>query len=142
TITFVFLGFVFWQIVLRDLPSPEDLGQKEPEVSTKIYDRNGVLLYKIYEDQNRTPVSLEHIPMHVRLATLAIEDAEFYKHAGFSLRGILRAFIQNVRGGDLSGGSTITQQLVKNVLLSPEKTLARKIKELILSVEVELTYSK
>ncbi len=136
------LLFSFYFLILRDLPSPKELDKRSPEVSTKIYDRNGNLLYKIYKDENRTIVPLSQIPQHVRLATLAAEDAEFYSHVGFSIRGISRAFFKNLETGKLQGGSTITQQLVKNALLSPEKTIIRKIKEIILSVEVEATYSK
>jgi penicillin-binding protein 1C len=128
--------------IFRNLPSPKQLSKITPQVSTKIYDRNGNLLYKIYKDQNRTIVPLTQIPIHVRLATLAAEDAEFYSHPGFSLKGITRAFIQDIQTGSLQGGSTITQQLVKNVLLSPEKTITRKIKEIVLSIEVEATYTK
>jgi 1A family penicillin-binding protein len=128
--------------IFRNLPSPKQLGTREPQVSTKIYDRNGNLLYKIYKDQNRTIVPLSQIPIHVRLATLAAEDAEFYNHPGFSIKGIARAFMQDIQTGSLQGGSTITQQLVKNVLLSPEKTVTRKIKEIVLSIEVEATYTK
>lgn len=133
---------IFWFYILKDLPSPKELITRDTEVSTKIYDRNGVLLYKIYKNQNRTPVTLSQIPKHVQAATLAAEDAEFYNHLGFSIRGIFRSVVRNIKRGELTGGSTITQQLVKNALLSPEKTLARKIRELILSVEVELTFSK
>lgn len=140
-LAFIF-GFVFWFSVIRDLPSPKTLLTREQEVSTKIYDRNGILLYKIYEDENRTPVTLSQVPLHVRLATLAAEDAEFYSHAGFSVRGIMRAVVRNLRKGELSGGSTITQQLVKNALLSPEKTITRKVREIILSMGVELTFTK
>jgi penicillin-binding protein 1C len=111
-------------------------------VSTKIYDRNGTLLYKIYKNKNRTPVPLNKIPLHTRLATLAIEDAEFYSHPGFSVRGIIRAIYRNLTRGDLTGGSTVTQQLVKNALLTPEKTMSRKVKEIILAVKVELKLSK
>jgi 1A family penicillin-binding protein len=141
----LFLGstlYYFYYFIFRSLPSPNDLIQKRPQVSTKIYDRNGTILYKIFKDQNRTVVPLSQIPIHVRLATLAAEDAEFYDHPGFSVKGILRAFFQNLDTGSMQGGSTITQQLVKNVLLTPEKTLSRKIKEVILSVEVEATYTK
>ncbi len=139
-LAFSFLAFYFF--ILRGLPSPKELTRREPEVSTKIYDRNGSLLYKIYKDKNRTITPLTQIPAHVRLATLAAEDAEFYDHIGFSLKGIFRALVSNSQNGSLQGGSTITQQLVKNVLLTPERTLTRKIKELILSVEVEKTYTK
>ncbi|MDP3994911.1 MAG: transglycosylase domain-containing protein [bacterium] len=132
----------FWYFILRGLPSPRELTTREREVSTKIYDRNGVLLYKIYKDKNRTPISLDKVPVPVRLATLAAEDAEFYSHPGYSVKGILRSVIKNIKQGELTGGSTITQQLVKNTLLTPEKTIVRKIKELILAIEVESIYSK
>lgn len=138
----LFLSFAFWLTILKGLPSPKELVTRDVEVSTKIYDRNGVLLYKIYKDQNRTIVPLDQIPLHVRLATLAIEDAEFYVHPGFSVRGILRATLRNLKRGELTGGSTITQQLVKNALLSSEKTIIRKIKEIILAVGVEVVFTK
>jgi 1A family penicillin-binding protein len=132
----------FYFFIFYGLPSPKQLAAREPQVSTKIYDRNGNLLYKIYKDENRTIVPLTQIPIHVRLATLAAEDAEFYNHPGFSIKGIVRALIQDIQTGSLQGGSTITQQLIKNVLLSPEKTITRKIKEVVLSVEAEATYTK
>jgi len=139
-LTFLFL--IFYLLIFRGLPSPRQLLDRNIEVSTKIYDRNGTLLYKIYKDKNRTPIVLSLIPLHVRLATLAAEDAEFYYHNGFSVKGIVRSLIQNIREGKLSGGSTITQQLVKNALLTPEKTITRKIKEIILAMEVERVFTK
>lgn len=144
----IFLGillivlFSAWYFVFKGLPSPKELTNRQQEVSTKIYDRNGILLYKIYKNKNRTIIKLNAIPLHIRQATLAAEDAEFYNHLGFSVRGILRALIKNIKKGELTGGSTITQQLVKNALLTPEKTLSRKIKELVLAVEVETVYTK
>ncbi|MFV1916931.1 MAG: transglycosylase domain-containing protein [Patescibacteria group bacterium] len=135
-------AYVFWEIILRDLPPTEELVTRRQEVSTKIYDRNGELLYNIYKDQNRTPVPIDRIPAQVRLATIAIEDAEFYNHPGISARGIARAIIKLAREGEITGGSTITQQLVKNALLTPEKTLVRKLKEIVLAIRVELAYSK
>ncbi len=143
-ITLVVGSLIFYSYfaIFKGLPSPKELEARQPEVSTKIYDRNGNLLYKIYKDQNRSIVPLTQIPIHVRLATLAAEDAEFYSHPGFSIKGIFRAFIQDLQTGSVQGGSTITQQLVKNTLLTPEKTITRKIKELVLSVEVEANYTK
>ncbi len=135
-------GLVFYLLILKDMPSPSELASRTPEVSTKIYDRNGNLLYKIYKDKNRTIIPLTQIPESVRLATLAAEDAEFYSHPGFSVRGIFRAIINDIKTGSTQGGSTITQQLVKNTLLSPEKTLTRKIREIILSIEIEGMYTK
>ncbi|MFH1561683.1 MAG: PBP1A family penicillin-binding protein [Patescibacteria group bacterium] len=127
-----------------DFPSPSHLVQMEPTLTTKIYDRNHVLLYKIYRDENRTLVPLEKIPEHLIQATLAIEDKEFYQHHGLSILGILRALKHNLLSPSkpAMGGSTITQQLVKNTLLSPEKTVERKIKEAILAVLVEIRFSK
>ena len=132
----------FYITIFRGLPSPKDLTSRSLQVSTKIYDINGVLLYKIFKDQNRTLVSLSDIPLHFRLATLAAEDAEFYSHPGFSIKGILRALVKNIEKEELSGGSTITQQLVKNALLTPEKTIVRKIKEIILAMQVERVFTK
>ena len=136
----LFLAFYFF--IIKDMPSPRQLSSRTPEVSTKIYDRNGNLLYKIYKDKNRTIIPLTQIPESVRLATLAAEDAEFYSHPGFSIRGIFRAVVRDIKTGSIQGGSTITQQLVKNALLSPEKTLTRKIRELILSIQIETIYTK
>lgn len=134
--------FLFWSLILKNLPSPKELVTRKQEMSTKIYDRDGELLFKIYKDKNRTPVSLGQVPIQVRLATLAAEDAEFYQHLGFSVRGIMRAAVRNATRGELIGGSTITQQLVKNALLSSEKTIIRKVREIILAIGVELTYTK
>lgn len=142
TFLFSILIFWIWLSIFKDLPNPKALSERKIETSTKIYDRNGILLYKIYKNKNRTLTSLDKIPRHVILATLAAEDAEFYDHPGFSIKGIIRAAVKNWRGGKLSGGSTITQQLVKNALLTPERTIARKIKEIILAVEIEFTFPK
>lgn len=137
-----FLSIIVWFTLLKDLPKPGNLMTQEQAVTSKIYDRNGNLLYKIYRNENRTPVSLETIPQHVKDATIAIEDADFYSHPGFSIRGMTRAFYKNATQGELTGGSTITQQLIKNTLLTPEKTFTRKLKEIILSVQTELTFTK
>jgi 1A family penicillin-binding protein len=147
-LTFLVLLFIsvswlsFWLFLLRGLPKPGTLTTRPQTVSTKIYDRNGVLLYKVYKNENRTLLHLSDIPTNVRNATIAIEDEDFYSHPGFSVRGITRAFFKNLTHGELTGGSTITQQLVKTTLLSPEKTLLRKVKEIILAIEVEMAYSK
>lgn len=134
--------FLFWFFVIRGLPPPSELTERPLGISTKIYDRGGVLLYTIFKDQNRTPTKLAEIPLNARLATIAVEDAEFYSHPGFSIKGITRAILKNLRQKELTGGSTITQQLVKNALLTPEKTFLRKLREIVLSVQVELKFSK
>ena len=128
---------------LTQIPSPEQLQSRAVPQSTKIYDRNGELLYDIFTQQNRTPIKFEDVPLVVRQATIAIEDKDFYKHKGFSLTGVVRGvFVQSLKKGRAEGGSTLTQQLVKNALLNSERSLVRKIKEFILAVQVERAYSK
>jgi 1A family penicillin-binding protein len=141
-IIFILFTFFFFLFTLKNLPDPNQLITRQPILTTKIYDRNGNLLYKIYRKENRTLVKLQELPLHLIQATVAIEDAEFYSHHGFSPKGIIRAALRNLKGDKLYGGSTITQQLVKNTLLSPERTLTRKIKEIILAVLVETKFSK
>ncbi|KKU79049.1 MAG: hypothetical protein UY06_C0032G0006 [Candidatus Amesbacteria bacterium GW2011_GWA2_47_70] len=145
----VFIGSIgIYFYVFKDLPAPSSLTTQPVPLTTHIRDRYGVELYKIYASQNRTLVKLSDLPLTLRQATIAIEDAEFYQHSGFSLRGIFRALISNSsllstrNSSSIQGGSTITQQLVKTALLSPERTLQRKIRELVLAVLVELRYPK
>lgn len=110
--------------------------------STAIYDKDGDLASKI--SANRTEgVSVKQVPDNLKNAVVAIEDHRFYEHGGFDIRGTVSAFFKNVAaGGVTAGGSTITQQLTKNALLSPERTYKRKIEELFLSVKIEKYYSK
>lgn len=130
-------------LIIKDLPSPIKLANYDIPISTKIYDRNGKLLFDIFADQNRTPVSLSQIPKFVQEATIAVEDKDFYKHKGVNpIGGMLRAFTATITRGKIQGGSTITQQLVKSALLTPERTITRKIKEIILAFWVELLYPK
>ena len=129
-------------LFLKDLPSPTNLNKNIYPQTTKVLDRNGKLLYEIYENQNRTPIKIADLPAYVPEATIAIEDKNFYRHHGFDTGGILRAAWKTVTGQRLEGGSTITQQLVKVALLSPQRTLSRKIKEAILTVATEILYSK
>ncbi len=138
---FLFIPYIAYQW-LTALPSPYLLSHRDLEVTTKIFDRNGILLYEIYADQNRTPLALGDIPQYAKEATIAMEDKDFYQHQGFSVKGILRAIIQTKFNGQLQGGSTITQQLIKSSLLSPEQTIARKIKEIILAFWAERMYTK
>lgn len=139
---FFFLITIFFIFVLRSLPSPRKLANFPYPASTQIYDRDGHLLYEIYGDQNRVPVKLEELPKHLIETTLAIEDKNFYHHSGFDLKGISRALVNIVFKKKLQGGSTITQQLVKNALLTPKRTLTRKFKEAILTMMTEMIYSK
>ncbi len=134
---------VAFMFLLKDLPSPRRLTSEENfPVSTQLFDRNGVLLYEIIGDEHRIPVKIDTIPEYVVQATIAIEDKNFYRHWGFDVEGIARALRANLTRDTVHGGSTITQQLVKNALLTSEKSLQRKIKEAVLSVITEILYSK
>lgn len=141
SLVFVFLPSLFL-IFIQDLPNPTQLSLTQPALTSKIYDRNGTLLYQLYADQNRVLVPLSEIPKNLVNATIAIEDKNFYKNRGFDLLAIARAAFSNLSGGPLQGGSTITQQLIKSTLLTPEKSLRRKIKEIILAFWAERIYTK
>jgi 1A family penicillin-binding protein len=131
----------FW--FSRDLPTPEKLSASNFSQSTKIFDRNGVLLYDIYKNENRTYITLDQIPKKLQEATIAIEDKNFYENQGYSITGYIRAFRNAIFAGRIAGGgSTLTQQLVKNTLLTTEQTIARKIKEFILAIQVDRKYTK
>lgn len=134
----------FYIFFLAGLPSPYLLTNKPLPQSSKILDRNGYLLYTVYNGKvNRLPVSLASIPAHMRQATIAIEDQEFYSHNGISVRGILRALNNNIHSEKVQGGSTITQQLVKIAILKdPRRTIDRKLKEAYLSLLIEKAYTK
>lgn len=128
--------------IFAGLPSPYSLTNRSQKLTTQILDRNGQLLFKIYQDENRTPVKLASLPVYIKDAFLAIEDNGFYKHSGFSVMAVLRALYHNLVLQRTEGGSTITQQLVKNALLSPEKTWQRKVKEFFLAIAVESIFDK
>lgn len=137
----IFLG-AFYYYILRDLPSPTRLQSNSLPQSTRIYDRNNTLLYTIYNNRNQTFLPLTQIPKSVQHATIAIEDKDFYHHGAVDIRGIARAFYSTFFHQQLQGGSTLTQQLVKNSLLTQDRTWRRKIKEVILSFATEVLYSK
>lgn len=139
-----FLLLLFSAVIFfaTQIPSPQDLTTRDIASSTKIYDKDGELLYDIYQNQNRTPIKLSDVPGYVKQATISIEDKDFYKHSGFSISGITRSLFDLVVHRRVEGGSTLTQQLVKNALLSGERTVTRKLKEFILAIQVERSYSK
>jgi 1A family penicillin-binding protein len=139
----VFGGFAFFTFKTAEiLPSPTKLSNLDQPLTTEFYDRDNNLLYRLYEGRNRSLVKLEELPPYLIQATIAIEDKNFYKHSGLDLVAILRAMRNNFRDGTMQGASTITQQLIKNTLLTPEKTYQRKAKELILALWTERIYSK
>ncbi|MGI6308378.1 MAG: PBP1A family penicillin-binding protein [Dethiobacteria bacterium] len=119
-------------------------GVLQPPVTSYIYDRQGKEITRLYDEQNRIEIPLEQIPEHVQKAFIAIEDERFEKHFGVDPLAILRAFVSNLRRRTWTGqgGSTITQQVVKNAFLTQEKTFARKIQEAWLAIKMERQYSK
>ena len=139
----IFLIFLFFYYTY-DLPRPEKFTETPFLQSTKIYDRTGkVLLYDIYGEEKREIISFDKISDNLKHAILASEDARFYQHNGIDIESILRSVLVNLKLQSVSqGASTITQQLVRSVYLTRERTLARKIKEVVLSIELERRYSK
>ena len=125
------------------LPDVTDLEKISAAQSTTIYDRDGNLLYTIYSEENREKVALKDISQFLIDATVTLEDADFWKHSGFDIMGVTRGVIYETTGfGRPSGGSTITQQYIKNTFLSAERTFTRKAKELILAIRLEKAFSK
>jgi 1A family penicillin-binding protein len=147
--TLLFLAFLIpvstiWFLnMVKDLPDPTSISTDKKIESTKIYDKTGkIILYDIHGEEKRTIVSSEKISQYVKDATLAAEDDDFYLHSGIDVKSILKALFDDIFLGKRRGGSTITQQLVKNSFLTPEKTIIRKIKEAVLAIELERRYTK
>ncbi|MBN1218150.1 MAG: PBP1A family penicillin-binding protein [Anaerolineae bacterium] len=148
-LTALAVGIAIQQWLLVDLPRPGELYHYTSAPSTKIYDRHGTLLYEITDPHQglHTPLTLDEIPQACIDATIATEDASFYRNPGVDAWAIVRALYLNLKGGEvLSGGSTITQQLARNLLLSPQErveiSLTRKLREAILAWRLAHTYHK
>lgn len=135
------MGIALFAWYSKDLPSPTKVIRREGFAS-RIYDRNGELLYDLYHDQKRQPVTDDQIPDNLKKATVAVEDKSFYSHSGFDPMAPFRIIKNLFYFKKITGGSTLTQQLVKNVLLTSDVTITRKIKEFILSVQIEAKYKK
>lgn len=126
----------------RGLPSVSALRDYRPPQTTRVYDRHGQVIGEIFTER-RTVIPLSEVPRNVVLSVLAAEDADFYEHEGLDYTGILRAVGRDIASGRAAqGGSTITQQVVKLMLLTPERTLSRKVRELILARRLENELSK
>ncbi|MBU0531232.1 MAG: PBP1A family penicillin-binding protein [Candidatus Uhrbacteria bacterium] len=136
------LGVFAW--ATKDLPDPDELIVREVAQSTKIFDQSGEhLLYEIHGNENRTLVQLDELPQYLIDATISVEDQQFYKHGGFNPVRIFKGVVfGTLFKGRAEGGSTLTQQFVKNAVLTDERKISRKIKELVLSIEIERRFSK
>lgn len=134
-------GAVYW-LVIRDLPDFQRIADYRPPLSSLVFDRQGRLIAEFYTEQRRL-LPIEEIPRHVKVAFVAAEDGKFYEHEGFDFVAILRAALANLReGGIAQGASTITQQTVKSLLLSSERTYERKLREIVLSWRLEQQLTK
>lgn len=143
-LAFIVSGFIIIWLSTIQIPDLSAFEARKVSQSTKIYDRTGeILLYDVHSDAKRTIVPFDNISKHVKDATISIEDNNFYNHKGIEPSAILRAIIVDITGGGLAqGGSTITQQVVKNSVLTKDKTITRKLKEWILSLKIERVLTK
>ncbi|MEM7262839.1 MAG: transglycosylase domain-containing protein, partial [Planctomycetota bacterium] len=129
-------------LLIRDLPDFHSLDDYRPPVVSEVFDRNGALIGEFYT-QKRRLVPIDEIPRHVQLAFVSAEDGSFFEHGGIDLTAIFRAALANLReGGIAQGASTITQQMVKSLLLTPERTYTRKMREIILARRIEQSFTK
>lgn len=137
---FLFAGVLILWASFMKLPDFSEFRARKVAESTKIYDHTGeILLYDVHQNVKRTLVPFEEISPLIKKATIAIEDTEFYQHGGISIRGLARAILY---GGTRGGGSTITQQVIKKTLLTDEKLITRKLKEIILAFRLEQAFTK
>lgn len=137
------IGISYLIYVDATLPSYEELSKRDVAESSRIYSRDGTLLYEFHGEYNRTSIDLDRVSPYLKNATIAVEDKDFYNHGAVSLTGIVRAMVANYKSGNASqGGSTITQQFVKNALLDRKKLYTRKIREILLAYKVESHFSK
>lgn len=141
----IFLAFVAFLFIWysKDLPDPNKLLSRSVAQSTKIYSRDGILLYEVHGEFKRTLIPYSEMNSYIRNATIAIEDKDFYNESGINLKGIARSILADLKaGGKVQGASTITQQFVKNAVLTNEKSYDRKLKEIILALEMNKRFSK
>jgi membrane peptidoglycan carboxypeptidase len=141
-VTFALIAFAFiWYS--RDLPDPNKLLSRAIPQSTKIYSRDGQLLYEVHGEFKRTLIPYSEMNSYIRNATISVEDKNFYNEGGINFKGIIRSLIKDISSGrKAQGASTITQQFVRNAVLTRDKSYVRKIKEIILSLEINKRFSK
>lgn len=135
-------GAVFMRYIFSGIPPVYEMEEYTPSLTSKVFDRNGKLIHE-FSIEKRSVVPLEEIPVDLQNGVVAMEDRIFFQHAGFSIRGILRALINDiVTGRAKQGGSTLTQQLSRGVFLTQQKKIIRKIREIVLAVQIEHRFSK
>lgn len=144
---FIFIGTIFaLSIVAKyssELPNPDEPFERGQDLTSYVFDRNGKELYKIHGDENRDIAQIEEVPLDVQWAFIATEDLDFYTHKGVDLGGVIKAGLYECcKIGQPRGGSTITQQMIKNTVLTPDRSYERKVKEIILSLRIEQKYAK
>ena len=136
-------GLVGLAISFRNLPDVRSLRNYIPTETSYVYDMEGNLLDSLHDEANREVVDLNEMSPHLKRAVLAVEDSDFYTHSGINPVGIGRAFLANVQaGGTTQGGSTITMQLIKNLFLTPQQAISRKVAEVVLSLRLEQIFEK
>ncbi len=141
-LVFLFIGIVIWNIS-RDLPDVEAISTYIPAETTKIYSEDGIVLAELHKEENRVLVPIENISPIFKKTVVSIEDARFYRHNGIDLLGIARAMVRNIKKKRfVEGGSTLTQQLARNLFLTRNRNISRKIAEAILAVQIERRYTK
>ena len=141
TALIVLAGAAFWGLAGL-LPAVDIEDSLRPDAASQYFDDKGELIYTTASEERRIPVSLDKMPKHLQEAFISIEDARFYEHGGIDIRGTARALVVTLTGGDVQGGSTITQQLAKNAFLTNERTITRKIKEAFIARQLEERYTK
>ena len=141
-VVLILVSAAFMRYIFAGLPPVYEMEEYTPSLTTKVYDRNNQLIHE-FSIEKRTTVPLEDIPVDLQNAVVAMEDRDFFKHAGFSVRGIIRALLHDlVTGKAKQGASTLTQQLSRGVFLTQEKKIIRKIREIILAIQIEHRFSK
>ena len=139
---FIILSAVFMRYIFSGLPPVYEMEEYTPSLTTKVFDRNNKLIHE-FSIEKRSMVPLEDIPVDLQNAVVAMEDREFFSHPGFSVKGILRALLYDIMTGKAKqGASTLTQQLSRGVFLTQEKKIIRKIREIILAIQIEHQFSK
>ena len=145
-ILFILFTLIFGIIVFdisRKLPKVEEIDVYIPNETTKIFSSDGVVLAKLHKEENRTPIDIDDISKSLKKAVIAMEDTDFYEHHGINIKGILRALYRDILAGSfVEGGSTLTQQLARNLFLYKQKKIERKIAEMVLAIQIERKYTK